>query len=137
MLLYFLIPAFLSLPIHPSATGTIMVKIDGISSDEGTLVIGLFDNKDDFNISPIKYFREAAQGRRSVEVVFRGIPYNFYAISVYQDLNDNGKLDKNFIGIPTEPYGFSNNPRIVTGPSFEKSLFELKKEEISMTINLH
>ena len=33
-----------------------------------------------------------------------------YVFAAFQDLNDNGKLDKNFLGIPTEPYGFTETP---------------------------
>ena len=33
-----------------------------------------------------------------------------HAIAVYHDVNDNGKLDRNMLGIPREPYAFSNNP---------------------------
>jgi uncharacterized protein (DUF2141 family) len=49
------------------------------------------------------------------------------AIAVYQDIDGNGKLSKNKFGIPTEPYGFSNNARGVFGPpSFSQASFELR-----------
>ncbi len=33
-----------------------------------------------------------------------------YVLAAYHDVNGNGKLDRNFFGIPTEPYGFSQAP---------------------------
>ncbi len=47
------------------------------------------------------------------------VPAGEYALAVYQDINENGKLDLNFLGIPTEPYGFSQNfkPRL-SAPNF-------------------
>ena len=117
-------------------TGNITVTVEDITKDRGTMVIALFDNKDDFNVVPVKYFREPVKEEKTITVVFTDIPYKEYAISVYQDLDDNGELNKNFLGIPTEPYGFSNNPKILTGPSYEKSTFMLDQKDISMKIDL-
>ena len=50
-----------------------------------------------------------------------------YTIRCFQDLNGNERLDKNFMGIPTEPYGFANNPKIRFGPpSIQEQTFEIK-----------
>jgi uncharacterized protein (DUF2141 family) len=52
------------------------------------------------------------------------------AISAYQDRNDNALLDKNVIGIPTERYGFSNNPKRGYGPpKFEQAVLVRPKAE--------
>ena len=57
---------------------------------------------------------------------FDSVPPGRYAISLYQDLNDNGALDANFLRIPAEPYGFSNNGMGRLGPpSFEQAAFEI------------
>jgi uncharacterized protein (DUF2141 family) len=58
---------------------------------------------------------------------FDDVPPGRYAINLFQDLNDNANLDSNFLGIPTEPYGFSNNVMGRLGPpSFEQAAFEIK-----------
>lgn len=52
-------------------------------------------------------------------------PPKSLAISAYHDQNDNGQLDKSLIGMPTEPYGFSNNPKRGYGPpTFEQAVVE-------------
>ena len=58
---------------------------------------------------------------------FTGLPAGTYALTLYQDLNANGRLDRNgLFGLPSEPYGFSNNPRVWFGPpSFAKCAFVL------------
>ena len=62
-----------------------------------------------------------------VSLRFNAVPPGIYAISLYQDVNDNAKLDSNFLRIPIEPYGFSNNLRTGFGPpSFEQAAFEVK-----------
>lgn len=54
-----------------------------------------------------------------------------YAISMMHDENENNKMDKNYLGIPKEGYGFSNNPSARFGaPTFGESKFEVKTNEI-------
>lgn len=65
------------------------------------------------------------------------LPPGTYAVSVYEDLNGNHKLDHNLIGIPREPVGASNNPRPRMGPPrFEDCSFHLGSNPQSITITL-
>ena len=58
------------------------------------------------------------------------LPAGDYAVSLFHDRNRDGKLNTNFLGIPKEPFGFSNNPRVMFGPpSFDESHFSLKESE--------
>ena len=60
-----------------------------------------------------------------------------YAVAVYQDVNGNRKLDSNFLGIPREPVGESNNPRPRFGPpTFQQCAFEIGKEDRQISISL-
>jgi len=62
-----------------------------------------------------------AKGAAS-RAVFLTLPSGTYAIKVFHDVNSNGKLDTNFMGIPNEPYGFGNDARGKFGPpSFEEA----------------
>ena len=52
------------------------------------------------------------------------LPDGSYAIALYIDLNGNKKIDKNFLGIPKEQYGFSNNAMgTLSAPTFEQAQF--------------
>ena len=54
------------------------------------------------------------------------LPRGDWAVAITQDLNNNDKIDKNFIGIPTEPYAFSNNVRpTVAAPDFNECKFKV------------
>lgn len=71
--------------------------------------------------------------------VFNSIPYGDYAAKPYHDKNGNKKLDTNFIGIPKEPYGFSNNARgTLSAPEYIKAKFTLdaanKADEFDSTV---
>lgn len=65
---------------------------------------------------------DAASGQVTVQLT--GLPDGPLAISLFQDTNANGKLDSNAMGMPTEPYGFSNNAAGNFGPpTFEQAVF--------------
>jgi len=69
--------------------------------------------------------------------VFDGLEAGEYAVSLYQDENENGKLDVGkLVPIPTEKYGFSNNPSTTFGPpDFEDCKFKLE-DNMSLIIEL-
>ena len=57
------------------------------------------------------------------------LPVGVYAVSFYIDSNNNQKLDYNFLGVPTEQFGFSNNAMGFFGsPSFDQASFRIDKE---------
>ena len=58
-----------------------------------------------------------------------------YAVAIIQDLNENEKLDKNFLGIPKEPYGFSGKWKS-GGSSYDKALFNTDDVGFAITISL-
>ncbi len=62
-----------------------------------------------------------------------------YAVRYFQDENLNSKIDKNFLGIPTEGYGFSNNVLAPFGPpDFNEWLFDLKSDmKLMLKIKYH
>ncbi len=73
---------------------------------------------------------------KEVIVVIDSLKYGEYAVRVFHDENKNGKIDTNFLGIPTEDYGYSNDASGWFGPpSWEKAKFIFDKPE--MIINIH
>lgn len=101
---------------------TIEINVD---KPEGSLYLAIYDNVEDFMEDPVQHGIEPIHGDK-VELSFE-LPTGHYAISVFRDTNGNGELDTNFFGIPTEPYGFSNNARGKFGPpSFEQCLIQFK-----------
>jgi uncharacterized protein (DUF2141 family) len=65
------------------------------------------------------------------------LPEGEYAISVFHDQNGNRQLDQNFINIPKEPFGFSNDALGMMGPpSFDEAMFQVKQKKKEIVINL-
>jgi uncharacterized protein (DUF2141 family) len=66
------------------------------------------------------------------------LDYGELAIAVYHDVNDNKQIDKNPIGIPTEPYGFSNDFKpVIKAPAFKDCSFFYNEKNNRITITLN
>lgn len=99
----------------------LIVEVDGIKGGEGAVVVALFDNEVDYLVRHKHSTRVIARGP-TVTAVFENLAPGDYAVGVIHDLDKNGSLNKNRLGIPTEGFGFSNNEMGVFGPpSFEKA----------------
>src|SRR5207244_9170112 len=84
--------------------------------------------------------RVAGMALRPTQPEFSAIPVKAgrYAAIVFHDLNGNGRLDKNFWGVPTEPYGFSGNVRpALAPPSFNEVALDVGQVNKTITIRLH
>ncbi|HLF18787.1 MAG TPA: DUF2141 domain-containing protein [Candidatus Omnitrophota bacterium] len=122
------------LQAHPH-NGRLKIVITGFASDQGVVKIGLVSTKEAFEAR--RSVKEGYTGVTvdikdgKIEYVFEGIPYGEYAIKYYHDENGNDRLDANFLGIPKERYGFSNNARALLGPpSFERAKFIFKDDDM-------
>ena len=64
---------------------------------------------------------------RSATKEFYGLKYGTYAVALFHDEDSNGKLNTNFLGIPREGFGISNNPTVkLSAPKFKSASFSLK-----------
>jgi uncharacterized protein (DUF2141 family) len=75
-------------------------------------------------------------GDGGLSVRFGDLAPGRYAVRVMHDENGNRKLDTNFVGIPTEGYGFSNNPRAMRPATFEEARFDVPAEGARTRIRL-
>jgi uncharacterized protein (DUF2141 family) len=109
------------------------ISIAGLNSDKGSLLVGVYSTKEDFLKKPFKSDIIKIINKKSF-VIFKDIPKGAYAVSFVHDENDNKKMDTNFIGIPKEDFGCSNNATGFMGPpKYEDAKFQLTKNK---TINI-
>ncbi len=110
------------------------LKVHGFSKAEGELRIAMFDSKDAYTKEPV-YAVVIPVSDSEVEWKVPDLPFGEYAIAVYHDKNTNGKLDTNFLGIPKEDYGFSNDARGKFGPaSWEDAKFSVSENNATHQI---
>jgi len=115
--------------------GTIKLEIDNIENDEGQILIGLYDSEANW-LNKIYVGKVVEIKNRNAEVTFENIPLGVYAISVFHDEDNNGKL-KTFLGIPTESAGSSNNaPARFGPPKWEDAKFKLTEKTVHQQISL-
>ncbi|MCE3018753.1 MAG: DUF2141 domain-containing protein [Pirellula sp.] len=110
---------------------TFRISVRGFASTSGSCRIAVYSNSASFNQPDKAALRiilpiggESVIWEPSDEEMVK-LP-EAVAIAAFQDVNENEKLDKNSLGIPTERYGFSNNPKRGFGPpSFQQAKFTL------------
>ena len=117
-------------------TVDLTIQINGLNSDKGTLLIALYNKKENFLKKAFKGNIIKIKDKKS-EVTFQKLPKGEYAVSFVHDENDNKKMDSNFLGIPKEDYGCSNNARGFMGPpKYDDAKFNLNaNKEITRKIN--
>ena len=104
----------------------IVVELRGLRDSRGSVRCALFASADGFPTNADKAVAGAASrvGRHRAACVFTDIAPGTYAIAVLHDENNNGRMDYNFLGIPKEGYGFSNDASVLLGPpSFKAASF--------------
>lgn len=97
--------------------------------DTGTLVLQVYDSPNSFGDfrDPAKEVRTPITADATYEI--DDVPPGEVAVLVYVDENENGLIDKNFIGIPKEPLGISNNYRPKGPPTFNRARFTVTQDE--------
>ncbi len=114
------------------------VTLVGLRSMQGVVRLSVYDRAETF----LQDDGRIARHRVIVTVVpmqvtFPGLAAGRYAISVVHDENDDGKLNRNVLGMPLEGYGFSNDAPVVLGPpSFEKAAIPLGVDNTTIPITM-
>jgi uncharacterized protein (DUF2141 family) len=120
-----------------AARATVIIKITGLHSERGQVKIAVFNSSETWLGDYPTYSSTIDVVSQSVSWKLTDVPYGDYGIAVFHDENKNGKMDKNFLGIPQEPYGFSNNMRVTFGPpSWDKSKFAVKGPTVEVSIEV-
>ncbi len=122
----------LSLLLNVGNATELNVKVKEVT---GEVYVAVYDTEENFLKKSLKTYK--ATVKEGVVLISLDLEPGVYAISVFQDLNGNQELDTNFVGIPSEPYGFSNDAMGMFGPpSFKDSKVEIPSAN-PLQINLH
>jgi uncharacterized protein (DUF2141 family) len=114
---------------------TMTVVVKNVSGNNGSVRVSIFNTADAFLKTPVAtQVVPATNGQ--VTAAFADIQKGNYAVSVVHDANNNDELDSNFMGMPTEGFGFSNDAMGTFGPpAFAKAAFTLEtSQEIIITL---
>jgi uncharacterized protein (DUF2141 family) len=114
----------------------LMVRVAGLKNDRGRVAVALFASAPGFPKQEHAARGELARiDKGQATVRFRDLLPGTYAVAVLHDENENSKMDFNFLGMPLEGYGFSNDAAVLLGPpSFESAAFRLLQRPSEITI---
>jgi len=125
-------------PAAPAAdTATLTVKVAHVSPKGGEISLALYTaaNYDDDDHPTLS--RDVPADPAGTTIVIDGLKPGVYAIKMMQDINGNGKFDTSWLGLPLEPYGFSNNAKpFLSAPSFGSTSFTVAPGNNTITIRL-
>ncbi len=102
---------------------------------EGKLYVAVYDSPEGFKTEKAHTGLILDPTGDTVETILR-LPEGYYVVSMFQDLNGNGSLDKGFLGIPKEPIGLSRFDKMGIPGGFDKHKVWLGSGANSITINL-
>lgn len=118
---------------------TVSVRIAGVASVDGQIFVSVFDSKKAWLKRPVQQLTAAAAISSTEDplIVELQLPAGEYAIQVFHDADGNGKMKTNFIGIPKEPTGVSNDAKGKFGPpKFVDAKITVGDEPLDVPINM-
>lgn len=100
------------------------VRVTGIKEPNGKIACTLFTGPDGFPAGHASALVQWVQAEAATaRCQFANVARDRVAVAVFQDLNLNGRLDSNFVGIPAEPWGVSNRVRpALRAPRFDEAM---------------
>jgi uncharacterized protein (DUF2141 family) len=119
-------------------SGTLSVAADGFKSGAGHAFARLYRPGDSIVATPWRLVRADIHDGRAV-FEFKDLAFGSYALVVHHDVNDNGTIDHNAVGLPAEPLGFSNGFKLglfSDKPTFDKLRFSFAPASTSTSVTV-
>lgn len=118
---------------------SLRIKVSNVKNSKGIIVADLHDDvKENFLDWEQVVLRVRATAVEDETFFCMPVPKpGNYSVAIYHDKNSNAFFDKNFLGLPKERFGMSNNPKFTTkSPKFEEATFTVPAEGVDMEIKL-
>lgn len=108
--------------------GCIQVEVHNVRPQQGQLMLAAYLDADSYGKKPVASVRVPA-GEEITRVQICGLSGGQVAVTMFQDLDGDGKMNKNLVGMPTEPWGSSGTPGSF-GPSWETGRVALDSKPV-------
>ncbi|WP_394777580.1 DUF2141 domain-containing protein [Undibacterium sp.] len=129
--------ALLATATSATQAATLEITLEGVQAGKGEVIVTIYDSAEKFLHKSLRKLVVPASAS-PLRVQMEDLPPGDYAVALFQDINSNKKMDSNFMGMPSEPYGASNNAEGNFGPpSFESARFTIPAEGKKIAIKLH
>jgi len=120
--------------------GNLNIEVVGLKNTKGQLGILLFEQDEGFPSENEKALKQVMMpiSQDRVTYTFEELPFGNYAVAVMHDENHNAKLDTNFLGVPKEGTGVSNNVvGKLSAPKFKDASFSFEDFELTTSIKIN
>ena len=130
-------PAFAQ-TVEDKNTGNLTIVVTGFENDDGEVLIAVSNSRENYESDDSAFVGVKVKiENRKAEHIFEDLPFGQYAIKLFHDENMDGELNSNFLGIPTEDYGFSNNARGTFGPAdYDDAKFSFDRNKLTIEITV-
>lgn len=104
----------------------VVISVSGAEPVQSVVFIAVYQDKDAFLEREMMLHELKVSDRGEAGSISLSLKAGMYAVAIFQDVNGNGVLDKNMLGIPSEPYGFTNYEGVqLVPPTWNKTSFYL------------
>jgi len=145
--MYKYLTAILLLPLflNSSVLAEILIINVESASNNGLALVGIYDKEENFGKAKVnkKLNTEKILTGAATEIsnnkaqIKLDVPFGSYVVSGFQDFDGNGVISGNFLGIPKEPFGFSNDAKGRFGPpKWQDAVFVFNKSNQKITLRL-
>lgn len=110
-----------------STSLTLTVPVSTLRSAKGQVFVAVYERRSWLVPGKFKMFQRVPAQNGTVQVTIADIPGGRYALAVFHDENGNGKVDTNWLGLPSEGFGFSRVTALRV-PSFDETSFDARRE---------
>ena len=132
-----LLPVLLVFAALPAAACDLDIAIQGAKGD-AVLYGQVFADAASFAKAKGGLVAFTLAPHSTAAIALKGLPAGHYAVAAFEDTNGNGTLDKSFLGVPQEPYGFSNGATGTMGPpDFDRAAVACAGASATATVPLH
>ena len=121
---------FLLLPIIGFSQNTLSIQVNNVESAKGKVNVAVYDSDEAFlSFDQVLKSNSVVAHEGSVVLHIPDLPAGEYALAIFHDENDNGKLDTNWLGIPKEKVAFSHGKMKTFGPpKFKECAFMMSSD---------
>ena len=124
-----IVALFAMLSFTTPVKGDLVINLENIKKPKGMIWLALYDSQETLFVKDKSILKGVDVNEKGeMTVTMDQVQFGTYALAIFHDENSNGKLDKNFFGIPTEPYAFARPPKSKwRAPYFEELTFSFDK----------
>lgn len=118
-----------------TAAGCSIVEVSNVRPQQGSLMVAAYADAQSFGKKPLVAIRVPAGDATTQRFQICGLVGNQVALMLFQDLDDDGRLARNVMGVPTEPWGSSGKPGMF-GPNWESGQVPLDGKPIAVAMSI-